>query len=101
MRIVGLAIHRASDFGWRRSGAVTSAAARADDSAAARAGDSAAARAIVDEAIRAHGGEAALAKWPVVTVKTEGIFHGHETHAGVFFQGRDDDSRGGAVSHGP
>ncbi len=60
-------------------------AARADDSAAAR-DDSAAARAIVDEAIRAHGGEAALAKWPVVTVKTEGIFHGHERTQVYFFK---------------
>src|SRR4051794_40518646 len=46
--------------------------------------DSAAARALIDEAIRAHGGEAALARWPVVTVKTEGIFHGYE-HTPVFF----------------
>jgi hypothetical protein len=52
---------------------------------AARADDNAAARAILDEAIRAHGGEAALAKWPVVTVKTEGIFHGYERTPVYFF----------------
>lgn len=51
----------------------------------ARAGDSAAARALIEEAIRAHGGETALAKWPVVTAKTEGIFHGYERTLVFFF----------------
>jgi hypothetical protein len=51
----------------------------------ARADDRAAARALIEEAIRAHGGEAALAKWPVVTVKTEGIFHGYERTPVFFF----------------
>jgi hypothetical protein len=51
-------------------------AARADDGAA---------RAVVEEAVRAHGGEAALAKWPVVTAKTEGIFHGHDRTPVFFF----------------
>ncbi len=49
-----------------------------------RADDSAAARALVDDAIRAHGGEAALAKYSVVTVKTEGIFQGYD-RTPVFF----------------
>jgi hypothetical protein len=53
--------------------------------APARADDSAAARSLIDEAIRAHGGESALAKWPVVTVKTEGIFHGYERTPVFFF----------------
>src|SRR5437763_7673127 len=52
---------------------------------AARADDTAAARAIVDEAVRAHGGEAALAKWPVVTAKTKGIFQGYERTPVFFF----------------
>ena len=47
--------------------------------------DGAAARAVIDEAIRAHGGEAALAKWPVVMVKSEGIFHGYENTPVYFF----------------
>lgn len=51
----------------------------------ARADDGVAARAVVDEAIRAHGGEAALAKWPVVTMKTEGIFHGYDRTPVFFF----------------
>lgn len=50
-----------------------------------RADDSAAARALIDEAIRAHGGEEALAQGPVVTVKTEGIFHGYERTPVFFF----------------
>jgi hypothetical protein len=50
-----------------------------------RADDGATARAVIDEAIRAHGGEAALTKWPVVTVKTEGIFHGYERTPVYFF----------------
>jgi len=45
---------------------------------AVQADDSDAARVLVDEAIRAHGGEEALTKYPVVTVKTEGIFQGHK-----------------------
>ncbi|HEY8506154.1 MAG TPA: hypothetical protein VIL46_16325, partial [Gemmataceae bacterium] len=52
---------------------------------AAGAEDGAAARGLIDGAIRAHGGEAALAKWPVVTVKTEGIFHGFERTPVFFF----------------
>lgn len=47
--------------------------------------DDAAARSIIDDAIRAHGGEAALAKWPVRIVKTEGIFHGYEKTPVFFF----------------
>jgi hypothetical protein len=41
-----------------------------------RADDAAAARALVDKAVRAHGGEATLAKWPAVTAKLKGTFHG-------------------------
>src|SRR5688572_22488210 len=44
----------------------------------AKADDRAAARAIIDEAILAHGGETALAKWPLVTAITLGTFHGYE-----------------------
>lgn len=50
--------------------------------------DSAAARTLVDEAIRAHGGEAALARYPGVTVKTEGIFQGYERTPAFFFSCR-------------
>lgn len=38
----------------------------------------------LDAAILAHGGEAAIAKYPVVTVKTEGIFQGYKDKP-VFF----------------
>jgi hypothetical protein len=41
----------------------------------ARAGDDAA-RALLDKALKAHGGEANLAKWPAVTAKIKGTFHG-------------------------
>lgn len=51
---------------------------------AVRADDGAAARALIDAAVRAHGGEAALAKYPVKTVKTEGIFQGYD-RTPVFF----------------
>jgi hypothetical protein len=54
---------------------------------AGRADDSAAARSLLDEAIRAQGGEAVLAKSPVTTIKTEGIFHGYERTPVFFFTG--------------
>lgn len=41
----------------------------------ARAGDDAA-RALIDRAVKAHGGEANLAKWPAVTARIKGTFHG-------------------------
>lgn len=45
----------------------------------ARADDSAEARMLIEKAIRAQGGEAILAKNPVITVKKKGTFHGwHE-----------------------
>jgi hypothetical protein len=45
----------------------------------ARADESAETRMLVEKAIRAQGGEAKLAKNPVITVKTKGKFHGwHE-----------------------
>lgn len=53
-------------------------AARADDGMA---------WAVIEQAIQAHGGEAALGKWPVVTVKTKGIFHGYEKTPVFFFTG--------------
>jgi hypothetical protein len=42
----------------------------------ARADDNAATRALVDKAVQAQGGEAKLAKWPAVTAKFKGTFHG-------------------------
>ena len=51
---------------------------------AALAADGVTARTLLDQAIRAHGGEAELEKYPAVTVKTEGIFQGHE-RTPVFF----------------
>lgn len=61
---------------------------------AVRADDAAAARDLIDRAIRAHGGEAAMAKWPVVTVKSEGIFHGHDRTPVFFFTSE-------TAAHGP
>jgi hypothetical protein len=40
------------------------------------AGDAEAARSLVDKAIRAHGGEAALSKWPASAGRLKGTFHG-------------------------
>jgi hypothetical protein len=42
----------------------------------ARAGDDASPRALIDKALKAHGGEDNLAKWPAVTAKIKGTFHG-------------------------
>lgn len=53
----------------------------------APAADEANARTIIDAAIRAHGGEAALAKFPVVTATTQGIFQGFERTPVFFFTG--------------
>lgn len=53
---------------------------------AANADELAAARAIVDKAIVAHGSEAALAKWQVVTANTMGTFHGYERTPVFFFK---------------
>lgn len=52
-------------------------------SATAQAPD--AARAIIDRAIVTHGGEAALSKWPVITIRSEGIFHGFDRTPVFFF----------------
>ncbi len=52
--------------------------------ASAKAEDRRDARPLIEEAISAHGGEAALARWPVVTAITMGTFHGYE-HTPVFF----------------
>ncbi len=52
---------------------------------AARADERAAALVLIEGAIQAHGGEAALAKWPVLTVRTEGIFHAYERTPVFFF----------------
>jgi hypothetical protein len=54
--------------------------------AAANAQEPAAARALVDEAIVAHGGEAALSKWPLVIADTMGTFHGYERTPVFFFK---------------
>jgi|GEM_PF-2605373 len=51
----------------------------------AQAADESTARALVDTAIHAHGGAAALAKFPVVTISTEGIFQGFERTPVFFF----------------
>jgi hypothetical protein len=53
---------------------------------AANADERAAARALVEKAMVAHGGEAALAKWPLVTANTMGTFHGHERTPVFFFK---------------
>ena len=53
---------------------------------ATKADERAGARAIVDEAIIAHGGESALAKWPIVTANTMGTFHGYERTPVFFFK---------------
>src|SRR5438876_969142 len=58
----------------------------------ARAGDGAAARALVDKAVKAQGGEANLAKFPAVTAKIKGTFHG--LGAAAAFTGE-------FASHGP
>jgi hypothetical protein len=53
---------------------------------AARADDHAAARAVIEKAIVAHGGEAALARWPLVTAITLGTFHGFESTPVFYFK---------------
>ena len=44
--------------------------------APARADDAADARAIIDKAVKAHGGQDKLAKFPAMTIKFKGTFHG-------------------------
>jgi outer membrane lipoprotein-sorting protein len=41
-----------------------------------RADDASAVRALIDKAVKAQGGEARLAKWPAVTAKLKGTYHG-------------------------
>jgi hypothetical protein len=53
---------------------------------AARADESAAAREIIEKAIVAHGGEATLAKCPVVTMKFKGTVHGSDKTPTILFK---------------
>jgi hypothetical protein len=54
--------------------------------ATVRADDSAAARELIEKAIRAHGGEATLAKCPVMTMKFKGTVHGSDKTPTILFK---------------